>query len=144
MAKITNIEYGKDKNGVHMKITTFDGGQKVWVNAKYDADIFESVVPDSEHELHKDGDFWKIGAEGSKLVPQSKKAAEIQVAQERKSDSIAFFNATNAAIKIVESDPAYSNREMTVERIQESIRFWRDWFLSEWASHNDSQTKPPF
>lgn len=54
----------------------------------------------------------------------------IKDAQYRKGLSIAFFNATNAAIELVKTDPAYEKIEGG-ERIQESIRFWRNWLLEE-------------
>lgn len=47
----------------------------------------------------------------------------IQNAQYRKSLSIAFFNATNAAIEIVKNEDNPDKKE--------AIKKWRDWFLEE-------------
>ena len=46
-------------------------------------------------------------------------------AQFRKSLSIAFFNATNAAIELVKEKP------MTADETRFAIQVWRDWFLGE-------------
>jgi hypothetical protein len=49
----------------------------------------------------------------------------IKDAQFRKGLSIAFFNATNAAIELTK------NLEMTQDVLQSAIVEWRDWFLEE-------------
>lgn len=72
---------------------------------------------------------------------QEVKGQQIKEAQERKSDSIAFFNATNSAIalvtKMTETQPVFPGEaEMKVK-----IRAWRDWFIQEYEDYN---TKAPF
>jgi len=131
MAKITNIEQSADKNGTPMRIATFDGGQKVWVNSKYDGQVYEGIVMGAEHELHKEGNFWKIGGGEAQPAYQSKKGVEIEQAQNRKSESIAWFNANNLAVQmLVGLNP---NASIPEEYIKEK----RDWFLKQWEQHND-------
>ena len=50
-------------------------------------------------------------------------------AQFRKGLSIAFFNATNAAIEIVTKNPAYAIMEVPDK--EKLIVLWRDWFINE-------------
>lgn len=147
MNKVTSIEISNDKTGAPMKVTMFDNGDKVFVNSKWDSAIYDKVVEGAEFELVKDGNFNKIkydkpasagfggGSKVEKLM--DKKADNIKVAQERKNDAIAFFNATNSAIALVTTDPAYKNVSDVVN-IQESIKIWRNWFLEEWQKY-DSQ-----
>jgi hypothetical protein len=51
----------------------------------------------------------------------------IKDAQFRKGLSIAFFNATNAAISMLTADKI----NMTSEQMEEYITKWRNWFLDE-------------
>ncbi len=64
-----------------------------------------------------------------------KKAENIEKAQERKNDSIAFFNATNSAIEMVKQFHGDTSD------IQSDIKHWRDWFLSEWHKYESDPTK---
>lgn len=67
---------------------------------------------------------------------QEVKGQQIKEAQERKSDSIAFFNATNSAIALLKDAGIQGEAEMKVK-----IRVWRDWFIQEYEDYN---TKAPF
>lgn len=79
----------------------------------------------------------KFGASGvSKLM--DKKAEQIEKAQERKSESIAFFNATNSAITLVSK---LGIESMSEAQIRVSVVSWRDWFLKEYENWN---AKEPF
>lgn len=148
MAKVIAIELKADKNGVQQKITQFDGGQKVWISAKYNADIYESITEGSEHELHKEGDWWKMGAAGANSAPsggyQSKRAGEIRVAQDHKEESIAWFNATNAAISLCGQIPQDKGGGEYRDEVKEVIRYWREWFLKEWENHKDPTNQDAF
>ena|SRR3990167_3930997 len=79
----------------------------------------------------------KFGPSGG-MKMMEKKAEYIEKAQERKNDSIAFFNATNSALTLYE----IMNQEIPDGTgVKEFIREWRTWFLKEWENYND---KPPF
>ena len=45
---------------------------------------------------------------------------------------IAWFNSTNGAIEMVNGKPPKA--EWNAEFYQEQLRFWRDWFMSEWKA----------
>jgi len=138
MAKVTAIEVKPDKNGTQQKITTFDGGQKVWVSAKYNADIYESVTEGSEHPLHKQGNFWKIGEGESTPSAPSQKAVEIKVAQDNKEKSISWFNANNLAVQmLVGLNPNAADPHAY-------IREHRDIFLADWKAHKGDDGEIPF
>jgi len=145
MAKITNVEQSTDKNGTPMRIVTFDGGQKVWVSSKYDSQNYESVIEGSEHPLHKEGNFWKIGAAGATSTTsggfQSKKAGEIRVAQDHKEESIAYFNSVNSALALT---VAYKDQLKNTSEMKMFIQEWRDFFLKEYKAHKDPTNEPPF
>jgi len=144
MNKVTTIEISNDKTGAPMKVTMFDNGDKVFVNSKWDSAIYDKVVEGAEFELVKEGNFNKIkydkpasfggGSKVEKLM--DKKADNIKVAQERKNDAIAFFNATNSAISLRASDKTLLFD--STDHQKEYIVFWRNWFLEEWQKY-DSQ-----
>lgn len=56
----------------------------------------------------------------------------IKEAQERKNESIAFFNATNSAIEIVSK---FNVNDLTEDEIKGHIVKWREFFLSEWEKY---------
>lgn len=62
---------------------------------------------------------------------QERKAEFIKEAQERKNDSIAYFNALNSAIALVTKLEFKSEGQTKVD-----IVYWRDWFLSEWKRYD--------
>ena len=64
---------------------------------------------------------------------QAVKAEYIREAQDRKEESIAFFNATNSALTIISGD--IKSGLITVDTAQEKIRYWRDWFLAEYEKY---------
>lgn len=79
----------------------------------------------------------------SKLM--DKKAENIKEAQERKSDSIAYFNSVNSAINLVTKllEPSLQNGTAipSEAELKVKIRVWRDWFIQEYEDYN---TKAPF
>lgn len=78
----------------------------------------------------------KFGASGvSKLM--DKKAEQIEKAQERKSESIAYFNSVNSAIALVGKRLG----EVSEAQMKLELKLWRDWFLSEYENWN---AKEPF
>lgn len=76
------------------------------------------------------------GARVEKIM--EKKAEYIEKAQERKNDSIAYFNSLNSAITLVGTLDKIADLEGTgdAEGIKTAIKYWRDWFLQEWKSYD--------
>lgn len=68
-----------------------------------------------------------------------KKSAMIEKAQDRKEESIAFFNSTNAAIDLVCNHPYFANISSEGE-LKMKIRAMRDHFVSEYLDFD----MPPF
>lgn len=72
---------------------------------------------------------------------QERKAEMIEKAQDRKNESIAYFNAVNSAIALLSSHKALispSNPIASVASDNEIHLFitkWRDWFLDEWKKY---------
>ncbi len=77
--------------------------------------------------------FKKGGNNISKLM--DKKAENIEVAQNRKNESIAFFNATNSALSLLVALPT---KPSSFEETQKFLISSRDWFLSEWQKYESS------
>jgi len=143
MPKITNIESKQDKNGNLMNIATFDNGDKVFVNSKYDAGVFEKAIVGAEFELVEVNGFKKIkppvGAKtgftgGAGIAKaQERKAEFIEKAQDRKNEAIAFFNATNNAIALIAQLSGFPLKNDS--ELQADIRSWRTFFLNEWIKY---------
>lgn len=68
------------------------------------------------------------------------RSADIEKAQQRKSDSIAYFNAVNSSIALVSKFTDGLNNSS----LKEALREWRDWFLSEYEKYNEPTNKNPF
>lgn len=60
------------------------------------------------------------------------RAKNIEKAQDRKAESIAYFNSVNSAIALLKLGQLGSHEE-----IQRGIVFWRDWFISEYENWNN-------
>ena len=162
--KVIGIEVKQDKNGNDMKVVSLDGAtKKAYVNSQYDPELFNLVAIGSEFEVVMEGDFLKLlkpeGAissvteeamphspapartvaptrvMGGVAVAQQRKAEYIHEAQDRKEESIAFFNATNSAIAMLSF--LFKDQSATTEQLEYSIQEWRRWFLSEWKNHKD-------
>jgi len=146
MPKITNIESKQDKNGNLMNIATFDNGDKVFVNSKYDAGVFEKAIVGAEFELVEVNGFKKIkienkgvfapnrGGSGANIAKaQERKAEFIEKAQDRKNEAIAFFNATNNAIALIAQLSGFPLKNDS--ELQADIRSWRTFFLNEWIKY---------
>lgn len=74
---------------------------------------------------------------------QARKAQDIEKAQDRKSDSIAYFNALNSAIALLE---AHSRSEGWVLKddsaTKEFLVRWREWFLTEYEKYKGGKDVP--
>lgn len=64
---------------------------------------------------------------GMKMMEQ--KARNIEQAQERKAESISYFNSVNSAIALVSK---FDIDNMSEAELKVKLRVWRDWFLSEY------------
>jgi hypothetical protein len=80
----------------------------------------------------------KFGGSGAMSKMMDKKAENIKEAQERKAESIAYFNSVNSAIALVNG---LGTEGMGEAELKVKIRVWRDWFLSEYETWN---AKTPF
>jgi hypothetical protein len=89
MQKVQSIEQKDDKNGVPMKVTMFDNGDRVYVSSKYDEAIYEKVEVGAEFELYKDGTFNKIKYD--KPAPANRGGAGVAKMMEKKEASIEKF-----------------------------------------------------
>lgn len=69
---------------------------------------------------------------------QERKAKFIEEAQDRKSESIAYFNATNSAIQLVSSLPEFRQGCTTSTGLFEIIVRTRDQFLAEWQKYENA------
>lgn len=77
---------------------------------------------------------------GAKMM--EKKAEYIEKAQERKSESIAYFNAVNSAIGMAGLYVKQLGMEPPRTEMKEFVIKWRDWFLSEWERYNSPPKSP--
>lgn len=90
MEKVKTIEVKNDKNGNPMKITTFENDKKVFVNSKWDAPVYESVIEGAEFELYEDNGFNKIKYDKPAQAPRQGNPG-IAKAMERKEAGIEKF-----------------------------------------------------
>lgn len=138
MAKVTNIEIKQDKNGNNMKVTEFDNGNKVYVNAKYDSDVYDSVAVGAEFPLVQDGNFWKIDRPGNRSTGGSRKTYNVAAAQERKASSIQHAQ-DNKDYSIKVSSTARDATIITAElmRRDDTLDFKRTWQeVRQWLWEN--------
>ena len=129
--KIKLIEIKLDKNGNEMKVLTTENDEKVFVNSKYEEEIFKAINESSEIELIKDGKFWKIKPESVGVTPKPViggfKSAQIEKAQNRKENSISkaqdrteLLWAKRSACEMVIHHPLFKNS--TEQEAKEKIR----------------------
>lgn len=134
-----------------MRIATFDTGARVYVNSKYDKQIYDSVVVGAEFELVKDGSFDKIkydkpapkGNAGI-AVAQEKKAEYIRQAQDRKEESIAYFNSCNLALQALGPLTYGGDIKKDPTLYKESFVMWRNFFYQEWLTFTPEDNVSPF
>jgi hypothetical protein len=157
--KIVKITHKNTKAGDGYKSLELSDGR--FLNVFKFHSMFSEIeeggeIPDAS--IVKDGKFWKLedpkkeekqtrGAafKGQQIEKaQENKARYIAEAQDRKEESIAFFNATNCALKLLEVHGMNEHAErLTPEQIQSYIKKWRGWFFAEWMGR-DTHDSPPF
>ena len=144
--KIKDIIINQTKTGKDYKQVILEDERKL--NVFQFHSLYESLVLGEElpAQLIKNGKYWELedikaekknNFKSNQLAQaQTRKAEFIQQAQERRDESIAFFNSVNAAISLLEARGSLN--KMTDLEIQTAIRLWRNWFLEEFKN------KPPF
>ena len=140
--KINLLEQGKDKNGNDMKILTIED-KKVFVNSKYNKEVYDAVNEDSDIEIEKDGNFWKIkpasvgvvepiktySKTGAITQAMERKEASIIKHQEAKEESMAIMGSCSDATAIVEAKLKW--HDLTDEAIQKEWDKWQKYFLQK-------------
>jgi hypothetical protein len=111
MEKVKTIEVKNDKNGNPMKITTFENDKKVFVNSKWDAPVYESVIEGAEFELYEDNGFNKIKYDKPAQAPRQgnpaiakameRKEAGIEKTMDRKEEGIMVSSTASGATNLV-------------------------------------------
>jgi len=148
-----SIEWCEKKNADWIKATLKEGNQviqDVSINrldkktGKVAFEKFDEIMPGGTIE----GELWrsdkgacylfaprpqsapKVGGFGGGVkAAQERKEVMIEKAQERKSDSIAYFNSVNCAIELVK------DMKLDAKALQEELVIWREWFLSEYRKY---------
>lgn len=140
---------GKGKSWLKATITDESGKEdevSIWPDFPY----FSEIKPGSEVEgqILVKGKYKNLVASSRALRPnyksanieaaQQRKAEMIKDAQERKNESVAYFNSLNSAIALLANRP-----QENAEKTKEFIIYWRDYFLSEWKKYEaqDYETK---
>lgn len=126
--------------------STFSKYSEVIAGAQVDGLIKEKDFNGKKSYTLEDENKPKVGGFGGIGVKaaQERKADMIEKAQDRKSESIAYFNSTNCAIELVGK---LDTQSMTHQDIEEEIIYWRDWFLAEYRKYEASDItnkKNPF
>ncbi len=119
----------KDKNGAefpnfaNLQVGTVVEGN-MWQNPKDGKYVLYAPKAPSERKFSPSG--------GMKMMQE--KAKNIAEAQERKSESIAYFNSVNSAIALLGEFKGVSQQDLDVFRM--NLVTWRDWFISEYEKWN--------
>jgi hypothetical protein len=153
MSKVT-IEWAENKSNDWRICTIKEGNQTITdvsvnrVNKKGETfPNFDGIIPGAEIEC----EIWKSpagktymfaprpqsaskvgGFGGGVKAAQERKEVMIEKAQERKSDSIAYFNSVNCSIELVSKR---GMSEMTDQDVELAVVQWREWFLSEYRKY---------
>lgn len=84
----------------------------------------------SLYALKPQGTKPSYGGGGMKMMQE--KAKNIEEAQKRKSESIAYFNSVNSAIAMLPFRQGTLKITASDNGEKEFIIYWRDWFISEY------------
>lgn len=80
----------------------------------------------------------RTGASTGIAKLMDKKAENIEKAQDRKNESISFFNSTNSAIQLFTAYQSKAEFPLSDEGTKKFIIEWRNFFLSEWKKYEAS------
>lgn len=140
--KITNISI-KEGAGWVAKELTLEGSQYP-IKMFESHSLYETVAIGDDVEVDKSGKYWNVvdpkgsqrkaaPARGGMKAAQERKEQMIKDAQERKNESVAYFNSVNSAIGLVTKFADFETFDnSTIHRL---IQEERDWFLSEWKKY---------
>lgn len=133
--KVTSIEIKSDKNNNPMKVTTFDGGQKVFVNSKYDAVIYEAVVEGADFEIIQENGFNKIKYDkpantrptntGGAVAAAKLTSESVTKAQLTKEEAIAMAGSASDATAMVTA--MMGNPAFAIEMDNSLKAEWEKW-----------------
>lgn len=115
-----------------MKVCEMANDIKVFVNSKYEPEIFAQIEEGKDIEVVQDGKFWRVMPESLGIIPKPKtssggyKTSQIKEAQARKEASIAAAQdrtqtmwAKNNACTLIAHHPAF--KELTEEQVKSKI-----------------------
>lgn len=150
MANITSIEEKTTSTNKPYRACTLGDGRKV--NVWSDHPLYAEVsiggdIPDSL--LYQKGQYWNISnpaqraQKGAATRANNQRSEQIKEAQDRKEQSITFFNATNAAMQAVTSFGKADFGDKSIVDIRKEIRDWRDWFIKEHEAYKTGKTLYP-
>ncbi len=80
---------------------------------------------------------------GGVKAAQERKEAMILKAQDRKEESIAYFNALNSAISLVKGNFPMDTEE-DIKALKDNVLYWRDFFFHEWSKFDPEKNTEPF
>jgi hypothetical protein len=114
--------------------STFSKYAEVVAGAEIDGTIKEKEYNGKKSYTLEDASQPKSGFGGAGVkAAQERKEVMIEKAQERKSDSIAYFNSVNCAITLVSKHDVFE--KMSDQEVENAIVQWREWFLSEYRKY---------
>ena len=141
MAEVQSVEMKTTKTNKPYKAATLTDGRKV--NVWSDHPVYMDcdagyVIPDNM--IYQKGQYWNLSnpgqaaRKGAATRANNQRSAQIKEAQDRKEDSITFFNATNAAINLV----GHEHQSGTADGdLKMQITMWRDWFIEEHKKYKE-------
>jgi hypothetical protein len=80
---------------------------------------------------------------GGVAAAQERKEEMIIKAQDRKEESIAYFNSVNSAIELLRGNLPMET-EGDIESLKQNIIYWRDFFYNEWSNFRPEDHSVPF
>ncbi len=155
--KIIKINEKKDKNSNPLKVLTMENEVVVFVNSKYDKEIFDIIDESKDVEIVKDGEYWRIMPESLGIQPKPKtfsktgqiteavklKTEGIHKAQEFRNDSIKTASASRDASLMVTTLIPFLYKNLTETELQVKWQEWRKWFF-ERIGDNPADFSQPF
>lgn len=151
--KITQIEKKRTTTGKDKADVVLDGATKatIWGDFPKYADLAIGMEVEGELIPSKDPKYaptlsplkkttqWGMSKPYAKGgVSQAERDKSIEKAQDRKAESIAYFNSVNSAISIVGKLMEYDKeKEWGGEDVKFGIKEWRDWFINEYDTWNN-------
>jgi len=148
MATISSLERKMTSTNKPYMSCALEDGRKVSVwsdHPLYGEVAIGFEIPDAL--LYQKGQYWNLsdpsrGARKGAVTRQNNaRTADIKEAQDRKETSIAFFNATNAAIEMIKVRGLVDVGDK--EEVKAEIKLWRDWFIAEHDAYKGHKERYP-